>query len=70
MKCEHVEVACTNGCKKVIIRSRLPHHLTTECKYRLEECELCKEPVKRMEMKVRLFIVHYALFNLAQLFVC
>ena len=52
MVCKYVEVECMNGCKKMIIRSQLPHHLMTECQYELDECELCKEQVKRIEMEV------------------
>jgi hypothetical protein len=37
-----------------IIRSELPHHLVSECQYQLQECELCKEKVKRIEMKTHL----------------
>ena len=62
MLCEYVEVVCTNGCKKMILRSNLPHHRMTECKFQLEECELCKGQVKRIEMQVCLFILYSVIY--------
>ena len=40
--CGYVEVTCTNkGCKKRMMRNKLPHHLQQKCYYRLHECEYC-----------------------------
>jgi hypothetical protein len=56
---EHIEaecpkrlVLCSQGCGGQYREDELEYHMTTECAYRVTECQYCDERIPELSMQV------------------
>ena len=50
-ECRYVDVACVNGCEKLVMRRNMIDHVANQCPQRLISCKHCNVFVKQVEME-------------------
>jgi TNF receptor-associated factor 4 len=51
-KCPKRLVLCSQGCGGQYREDELEYHMTTECAYRVTECQYCDERIPELSMQV------------------